>query len=170
MDSIKVELKERLDFLYANNRLVEAQRLEQRTKFDLEMIQELGYCNGIGNYRGICLGGQQVRLRQAYIICPITRLSCPTKSRIDSASLARCSKVIGHARNIGRIRFSTASALDNRPLRFEEWENLTSDRFVSATPGNYEEAHEGARVEHGIVRPTGLLGPILDVRPATTWS
>ena len=170
LDSIKVELKERLDFLYANNRLVEAQRLEQRTKFDLEMIQELGYCNGIENYSrylsGRPAGAPPPTLYDylpdnAIIVSDESHVSIPQLGAMFKGDRSRKETLVEYG-------FRLPSALDNRPLRFEEWENLTPQIiFVSATPGNYEEAHEGARVEQ-VVRPTGLLDPILDVRPATT--
>ena len=170
LDSIKVELKERLDFLHANNRLVEAQRLEQRTKFDLEMIQELGYCNGIENYSrylsGRPAGAPPPTLYDylpdnAIIVSDESHVSIPQLGAMFKGDRSRKETLVEYG-------FRLPSALDNRPLRFEEWENLTPQIiFVSATPGNYEEAHEGARVEQ-VVRPTGLLDPILDVRPATT--
>jgi len=170
VDSIKVELKERLDFLYANNRLVEAQRLEQRTKFDLEMIQELGYCNGIENYSrylsGRPAGAPPPTLYDylpdnAIIVSDESHVSIPQLGAMFKGDRSRKETLVEYG-------FRLPSALDNRPLRFEEWENLTPQIiFVSATPGNYEEAHEGSRVEQ-VVRPTGLLDPILDVRPATT--
>ena len=170
LDSIKVELKERLDFLHADNRLVEAQRLEQRTKFDLEMIQELGYCNGIENYSrylsGRPAGAPPPTLYDylpdnAIIVSDESHVSIPQLGAMFKGDRSRKETLVEYG-------FRLPSALDNRPLRFEEWENLTPQIiFVSATPGNYEEAHEGARVEQ-VVRPTGLLDPILDVRPATT--
>ena len=170
LDSIKVELKERLDFLHANNRLVEAQRLEQRTKFDLEMIQELGYCNGIENYSrylsGRPAGAPPPTLYDylpdnSIIVSDESHVSIPQLGAMFKGDRSRKETLVEYG-------FRLPSALDNRPLRFEEWENLTPQIiFVSATPGNYEEAHEGARVEQ-VVRPTGLLDPILDVRPATT--
>ena len=170
LDSIKVELKERLDFLHANNRLVEAQRLEQRTKFDLEMIQELGYCNGIENYSrylsGRPAGAPPPTLYDylpdnAIIVSDESHVSIPQLGAMFKGDRSRKETLVEYG-------FRLPSALDNRPLRFEEWENLTPQIiFVSATPGNYEEAHEGARVEQ-VVRPTGLLDPILEVRPATT--
>ncbi len=170
LDGIKEELRERLEFLHANNRLVEAQRLEQRTKFDLEMIQELGYCNGIENYSRYLSGrppGEPPPTlydylpENAIIVSDESHVSVPQLGAMYKGDRSRKETLVEYG-------FRLPSALDNRPLRFEEWENLLPQIiFVSATPGKYEEEQEGARVEQ-VVRPTGLLDPILDVRPATT--
>ncbi|MDA9004381.1 excinuclease ABC subunit UvrB, partial [bacterium] len=170
LDHIKVELKDRLGFLHANNRLVEAQRLEQRTKFDLEMIQELGYCNGIENYSrylsGRPAGAPPPTLydylpNNAIIVSDESHVSIPQLGAMFKGDRSRKETLVEYG-------FRLPSALDNRPLKFEEWEDLTPQIiFVSATPGKYEEANEGARVEQ-VVRPTGLLDPVLEVRPATT--
>ncbi|KRP38372.1 MAG: excinuclease ABC subunit B, partial [OM182 bacterium BACL3 MAG-120531-bin86] len=170
LDHIKVELKDRLGFLNANNRLVEAQRLEQRTKFDLEMIQELGYCNGIENYSrylsGRPAGAPPPTLydylpNNAIIVSDESHVSIPQLGAMFKGDRSRKETLVEYG-------FRLPSALDNRPLKFEEWEDLTPQIiFVSATPGKYEEANEGARVEQ-VVRPTGLLDPVLEVRPATT--
>ncbi|MDO7671813.1 MAG: excinuclease ABC subunit UvrB, partial [OM182 bacterium] len=170
LDHIKVELKDRLGFLHANNRLVEAQRLEQRTKFDLEMIQELGYCNGIENYSrylsGRPAGAPPPTLydylpNNAIIVSDESHVSIPQLGAMFKGDRSRKETLVEYG-------FRLPSALDNRPLKFEEWEDLTPQIiFVSATPGKYEEANEGARVEQ-VVRPTGLLDPVLEVRPATS--
>ena len=170
LDHIKVELKDRLGFLNANNRLVEAQRLEKRTKFDLEMIQELGYCNGIENYSrylsGRPAGAPPPTLydylpNNAIIVSDESHVSIPQLGAMFKGDRSRKETLVEYG-------FRLPSALDNRPLKFEEWEDLTPQIiFVSATPGKYEEANEGARVEQ-VVRPTGLLDPVLEVRPATT--
>ncbi|PCJ28475.1 MAG: excinuclease ABC subunit B [SAR86 cluster bacterium] len=168
LDDIKLELKERLDFLRKNNRLVEAQRLEQRTKFDLEMIQELGYCTGIENYSRYLSGRSEGEPpptlydylpTEALVIADESHVSIPQLGAMYKGDRSRKETLVEYG-------FRLPSALDNRPLRFEEWENLTPQIiFVSATPGNYEKEHEGSRVEQ-VVRPTGLLDPVLEVRPA----
>ncbi len=170
LDSIKLELKERLELLHSNNRLVEAQRLEQRTKFDLEMIQELGYCNGIENYSRYLSGrpaGQPPPTlydylpENAIVVADESHVSIPQLGAMYKGDRSRKETLVEYG-------FRLPSALDNRPLRFEEWENLTPQIiFVSATPGKYEEEHEGSRVEQ-VVRPTGLLDPELEVRPAVS--
>jgi excinuclease ABC subunit B len=170
LDVIKAELKERLQQLRSNNRLVEAQRLEQRTKFDLEMIQELGYCTGIENYSRYLSGRGQGEPpptlydylpKQALVVADESHVSIPQLGAMYKGDRSRKETLVEYG-------FRLPSALDNRPLRFEEWENLTPQIiYVSATPGPYEEAHEGNRVEQ-VVRPTGLLDPKLEVRPAVT--
>ncbi|MFT4816581.1 MAG: excinuclease ABC subunit B [Pseudohongiellaceae bacterium] len=170
LDDIKIELKERLQQLRSNNRLVEAQRLEQRTKFDLEMIQELGYCTGIENYSrylsGRGAGAPPPTLydylpKDALVIADESHVSIPQLGAMYKGDRSRKETLVEYG-------FRLPSALDNRPLRFEEWENLTPQIiYVSATPGVYEEEHEGNRVEQ-VVRPTGLIDPKLEVRPAVT--
>ncbi len=170
LDDIKLELKDRLQQLRSNNRLVEAQRLEQRTKFDLEMIQELGYCTGIENYSrylsGRGIGEPPPTLydylpAEALVVADESHVSIPQLGAMYKGDRSRKETLVEYG-------FRLPSALDNRPLRFEEWENLTPQIiFVSATPGNYEEEHEGNRVEQ-VVRPTGLIDPELEVRPAIT--
>ena len=170
LDDIKIELKERLQQLRSNNRLVEAQRLEQRTKFDLEMIQELGYCTGIENYSrylsGRGAGEPPPTLydylpNEALVIADESHVSIPQLGAMYKGDRSRKETLVEYG-------FRLPSALDNRPLRFEEWEDLTPQIiYVSATPGAYEAEHEGNRVEQ-VVRPTGLIDPKLEVRPATT--
>ena len=170
LDDIKIELKERLQQLRSNNRLVEAQRLEQRTKFDLEMIQELGYCTGIENYSrylsGRGAGEPPPTLydylpNEALVIADESHVSIPQLGAMYKGDRSRKETLVEYG-------FRLPSALDNRPLRFEEWEDLTPQIiYVSATPGVYEEEHEGNRVEQ-VVRPTGLIDPELEVRPAVT--
>ncbi len=170
LDFIKEELRERLEYLHKNNRLVEAQRLEQRTKYDLEMIQELGYCTGIENYSRYLSGresGQPPPTLYDYlpdnalIVADESHVSIPQLGAMYKGDRSRKETLVEYG-------FRLPSALDNRPLRFEEWENLTPQIiFVSATPGPYEEEHEGGRVEQ-VVRPTGLVDPQLEVRPAIT--
>jgi len=170
VDEVKAELKERLQQLNSNNRLVEAQRLEQRTKFDLEMIQELGYCNGIENYSRYLSGreaGQPPPTLYDYL--PANALVVADESHVSIPQLGAMYKGDrSRKETLVEYGFRLPSALDNRPLRFEEWENLTPQIiFVSATPGPYEEEHEGQRVRQ-VVRPTGLVDPELEVRPASS--
>lgn len=168
VDDIKLELKERLEFLRQNNRLVEAQRLEQRTRFDLEMIQELGYCTGIENYSRYLSGrGEGQPPPTLYDYLPADGLVIADESHASIPQLGAMYKGDrSRKQTLVEYGFRLPSALDNRPLRFEEWENLTPQIiFVSATPGAYEEEHEGNRVEQ-VVRPTGLIDPELEVRPA----
>ncbi len=170
LDTIKQELKERLEFLNQNNRLVEAQRLEQRTRYDLEMIRELGYCNGIENYSRYLSGraaGQPPPTLYDYL--PSNALVVADESHVSIPQLGAMYKGDrSRKETLVEYGFRLPSALDNRPLRFEEWELLTPQIiFVSATPGKYEEQHEGQRVEQ-MVRPTGLVDPELEVRPASS--
>jgi excinuclease ABC subunit B len=170
VDEVKAELKERLQQLHSNNRLVEAQRLEQRTRFDLEMIQELGYCNGIENYSRYLSGreaGQPPPTLYDYL--PANALVVADESHVSIPQLGAMYKGDrSRKETLVEYGFRLPSALDNRPLRFEEWENLTPQIiFVSATPGPYEEEHEGQRVQQ-VVRPTGLVDPELEVRPASS--
>ncbi|NKB31602.1 MAG: excinuclease ABC subunit UvrB [Pseudomonadales bacterium] len=170
LDTIKEELKERLEQLNQNNKLVEAQRLEQRTKYDLEMIRELGYCNGIENYSRYLSGresGQPPPTLYDYL--PDNALVISDESHVSIPQLGAMYKGDrSRKETLVEYGFRLPSALDNRPLRFEEWESLTPQIiFVSATPGPYEDQHEGQQVRQ-VVRPTGLVDPELEVRPAST--
>ena len=170
LDYIKAELKERLKHLHDNNRLVEAQRLEQRTKFDLEMIQELGYCTGIENYSRYLSGrGVGEPPPTLYDYLPSNALVVADESHVSIPQLGAMYKGDrSRKETLVEYGFRLPSALDNRPLRFEEWEGLTPQIiFVSATPGPYEKEHEGQLVRQ-VVRPTGLVDPQLEVRPAST--
>jgi excinuclease ABC subunit B len=170
LDHIKVELKQRLQQLRDNNKLLEAQRLEQRTKFDLEMIQELGYCTGIENYSRYLSGRDEgappptlydYLPPDALVIADESHVSIPQLGAMYKGDRSRKETLVEYG-------FRLPSALDNRPLRFEEWEQLTPQLiFVSATPGAYEEAHQDQLVRQ-VVRPTGLIDPEVEVRPATT--
>ncbi|MEX0965413.1 MAG: excinuclease ABC subunit UvrB [Pseudohongiellaceae bacterium] len=170
LDDIRLELKHRLQQLRSNNRLVEAQRLEQRTRFDLEMIQELGYCTGIENYSRYLSGRDpgeppptlyDYLPAEALVVADESHVSIPQLGAMYKGDRSRKETLVEYG-------FRLPSALDNRPLRFEEWEQLTPQIiYVSATPGPYEEEHEGNRVEQ-VVRPTGLIDPELEVRPAVT--
>ncbi|MGY4534616.1 excinuclease ABC subunit B [Pseudomonas sp. TE3786] len=170
VENIKVELKERLDYLRANNKLVEAQRLEQRTRFDIEMIVELGYCNGIENYSrylsGRASGEAPPTLfdylpANALLVIDESHVSVPQVGAMYKGDRSRKETLVEYG-------FRLPSALDNRPMRFDEWESISPQTiFVSATPGQYEAEHAGRVIEQ-VVRPTGLVDPQIEVRPATT--
>lgn len=170
VDKIEEELEVRLKQLRDNEKLVEAQRLEQRTKYDVEMIRELGYCNGVENYSrylsGRASGEAPPTLfeylpKDALVLIDESHVTIPQIGAMYKGDRSRKETLVEYG-------FRLPSALDNRPLRFEEWENLVAQAiFVSATPGKYEAAHAGRVVEQ-LVRPTGLLDPPLEIRPATT--
>lgn len=170
VDSIKEELRERLAELNEQNKLVEAQRLEQRTRFDIEMLLELGYCNGIENY------SRHLSTRQAgeapptlfdylpddaILIIDESHVMIPQIGAMYKGDRSRKETLVNYG-------FRLPSALDNRPLMFEEWEKLAPQTiFVSATPGKYEAEHAGNVVEQ-VVRPTGLIDPEVEIRPVST--
>ncbi len=170
VEHIEKELKERLEQLRENNKLVEAQRLEQRVKYDVEMMRELGYCTGIENYsRYLSLrnpGDPPPTLfdylpKESLLIIDESHVSIPQIGAMYKGDRSRKETLVEYG-------FRLPSALDNRPMRFEEWEAKAPQMiFVSATPGKYEEAHQGQVVEQ-VVRPTGLLDPVLEIRPAIT--
>lgn len=170
IEGIKVELQERLDYLRNANKLVEAQRLEQRTRFDLEMILELGYCNGIENYSrylsGRPAGAPPPTLydylpADALLVIDESHVSVPQVGAMYKGDRSRKETLVEYG-------FRLPSALDNRPMRFDEWESVSPQTiFVSATPGPYEADHAGRVVEQ-VVRPTGLVDPLVEIRPATT--
>ncbi|MEH6627374.1 MAG: excinuclease ABC subunit UvrB [Motiliproteus sp.] len=170
VDVIREELKGRLEQLRENNLLVEAQRLEQRTNFDMEMILELGYCTGIENYSRYLSGrnaGEAPPTLFDYL--PDNALLVVDESHVTIPQLGAMYKGDrSRKENLVEYGFRLPSALDNRPMKFEEWErNAPQTIFVSATPGNYEAEHTGQVVEQ-VVRPTGLVDPEIEVRPATT--
>ena len=170
LDEIRDELVIHLKYLKDNNKLVEAQRLEQRTRFDLEMIKELGYCSGIENYSrylsGRASGEPPPTLYDylpddAFLVMDESHVGVPQLGAMYKGDRSRKETLV----NFG---FRLPSALDNRPLRFDEWEGLRPQLiFVSATPGPYEAEKSGQIVEQ-VVRPTGLVDPELEVRPAQT--
>jgi len=169
-DLIKDELRERLEQLTGAGKLVEAQRLQQRTQFDLEMIQELGYCSGIENYSRYLSG----RLPGEPPPCLFDYLPADSMLFIDESHVtvpqlgAMYKGDRSRKENLVNYGFRMLSALDNRPLKFEEWEALSPQTiFVSATPGKYEQVHADQVVEQ-VVRPTGLVDPDVEVRPART--
>ncbi len=170
IDHIKEELRERLDHLRKNDKLVEAQRLEQRTRYDLEMMQELGYCNGIENYSRYLSGrnpGEPPPTLFDYL--PADSLLVIDESHVTVPQIGAMYKGDrSRKETLVEYGFRLPSALDNRPLRFDEWERLAPQMiFVSATPATYEAEHAGQVVEQ-VVRPTGLVDPDIEVRPAST--
>ncbi len=169
-EKIKLELKERLEQLYGANKLVEAQRLEQRTRFDLEMIIELGYCTGIENYSRYLSGRQPGEPPPTFMdYLPDDALLVIDESHVTIPQVGAMYKGDrSRKENLVEYGFRLPSALDNRPLKFEEFERLAPQTiYMSATPSNYEAEHSGAVVEQ-VVRPTGLIDPEIEIRPATT--
>ncbi|MED6340977.1 MAG: excinuclease ABC subunit UvrB, partial [Pseudomonadota bacterium] len=170
IDEIKDELQDRLKYLTDNKQLVEAQRLEQRTRFDLEMIQELGYCSGIENYSRYLSGrgpGEAPPTlfdylpSNALLVIDESHVTVPQIGGMYKGDRARKETLVNYG-------FRLPSALDNRPLRFDEWESLAPQMiFVSATPGPYEK-QQGSAVIEQVVRPTGLVDPEVEIRPAST--
>ncbi|MDL0432610.1 excinuclease ABC subunit UvrB [Marinobacter sp. TBZ242] len=170
VEHIKVELDQRLQQLRDNNRLVEAQRLEERTRYDIEMMLELGYCNGIENYSRYLSGRQPGEAPptlfdylppDALLVVDESHATIPQIGAMYKGDRSRKETLVEYG-------FRLPSALDNRPMRFDEWERIAPQMlFVSATPGNYEAEHSGQVVEQ-VVRPTGLLDPEIEVRPAST--
>jgi excinuclease ABC subunit B len=170
IETIKAELRERLDFYVKEGKLVEAQRLEQRTRFDLEMLSELGFCKGIENYSRHLSGAKPGEAPPTLVdYLPPDALMFLDESHVLIGQLngmyngdkARKSTLVDYG-------FRLPSAMDNRPLKFEEFEKkMRQVIFVSATPASYEEQHADKVVEQ-VVRPTGLVDPLIDVRPAST--
>jgi len=168
LGSIREELNERLKYLKDNNKLVEAQRLEQRTRFDLEMIKELGYCNGIENYSRYLSGRASGEAPPTlYDYLPESALLIIDESHVGVPQIGAMYKGDrSRKQTLVDFGFRLPSALDNRPMRFDEWEERAPQAiFVSATPGVYEREKSGQIVDQ-LVRPTGLVDPILEVRPA----
>ena len=170
LDEIRDELRSRLDELKTNNKLVEAQRLEQRTFYDLEMMNELGFCTGIENYSRYLSGrgeGEppptlfEYLPKDAMLFVDESHVTIPQLGAMYRGDRSRKETLVNYG-------FRLPSALDNRPLRFDEWESLAPQMiFVSATPGSYEEKH-GAQTVDQVVRPTGLVDPEVIVKPAMT--
>jgi excinuclease ABC subunit B len=168
IDFIKVELVERLDQLRSNDKLVEAQRLEERTRYDLEMMQELGYCSGIENYSRYLSGREpgeppptlfDYLPDNALLVIDESHVSIPQLGGMYRGDRSRKETLVDYG-------FRLPSALDNRPLRFDEWQQLAPQAiYVSATPAKYEAEHADAVVEQ-TVRPTGLVDPEITVKPA----
>ncbi|MCG6871688.1 MAG: excinuclease ABC subunit UvrB [Gammaproteobacteria bacterium] len=171
VDAIRDELRERLEELREDDKLLEAQRLEQRTRFDLEMMQELGYCQGIENYSRYLSGreaGQPPPTLIDYL--PDNALVVIDESHVTVPQLGAMYKGDrSRKETLVAFGFRLPSALDNRPLRFDELEQmLPQTLFVSATPGPYEKERCGGAVIEQVVRPTGLVDPQVIVRPVTT--
>jgi excinuclease ABC subunit B len=170
VDAIKEELRIRLKELTDNDKLVEAQRLEQRTRFDIEMMMELGYCNGIENYSrhlsGRGAGESPPTLfdylpDDAILVLDESHVMVPQIGAMYKGDRSRKQTLVDYG-------FRLPSALDNRPLKFEEWEKLAPQTiFVSATPAAYEDEHSSNVVEQ-VVRPTGLVDPEVEIRPVAT--
>jgi len=170
VDAIKDELRERLAVLNKDNKLVEAQRLEQRTRFDIEMMLELGYCNGIENYsRHLSGRGVDEAPPTLFDYLPDNSLLILDESHVMVPQIGAMYKGDrSRKETLVNYGFRLPSALDNRPLRFEEWEKLAPQTiFVSATPSTYEAEHASSIVEQ-VVRPTGLIDPEVEIRPVTT--
>ena len=167
IELIKAELRERVAALVEQKKLVEAQRLEQRTRFDLEMMNELGYCSGIENYSRYLSGRQageppptlhDYLPADALLMIDESHVTIPQLNGMYRGDRSRKETLVDYG-------FRLPSALDNRPLRFEEFEAIAPQTiYISATPGDYEREHSGQTVEQ-VVRPTGLLDPEVEIRP-----
>ncbi len=171
IETIKDELRERLEQLYAQNKLVEAQRLQQRTTFDIEMMAEVGYCSGIENYSRHLTGkapGEPPPTLFDYL--PPDALLVIDESHVTIPQLGAMYKGDrSRKENLVEFGFRLPSALDNRPLRFEEWEaRAPRTIFVSATPGRYELGKTEHSIVELVVRPTGLIDPEVEIRPVAT--
>ena len=170
LKTVREELKERIEYLKDNNKLVEAQRLQERTTYDLEMMQELGYCQGIENYSRYLSGRNpgepppclfDYLPKNAIVFMDESHVSVPQIGGMYKGDRSRKETLVDYG-------FRLPSALDNRPLRFEEWEDVTPQKiYVSATPGKYE-LEQCDNVAELLVRPTGLIDPEIEVRPATS--
>jgi excinuclease ABC subunit B len=170
VETIKLELRERIDFFVKENKLVEAQRIEQRTRFDLEMLNEIGFCKGVENYSrhlsGATAGEPPPTLidylpQDALMILDESHVTIPQIGAMYKGDRARKSNLVDYG-------WRLPSAMDNRPLKFEEFERIMRQAvFISATPSEYEKNHEEQVVEM-IVRPTGLIDPEITVKPADT--
>ncbi|MFN8697309.1 MAG: excinuclease ABC subunit UvrB [Burkholderiales bacterium] len=170
IEGIKAELRERIDYYQKENKLLEAQRIQQRTTFDLEMLNEIGFCKGIENYSrhltGRPAGSPPPTLvdylpKDALMFIDESHVTIPQVGGMYKGDRARKENLVDYG-------FRLPSAMDNRPLRFDEFESMMRQTvFVSATPSDYEAKHQGQVVEQ-VVRPTGLVDPTLSVRPAST--
>ena len=170
IDDIKSELKERLEYLRSINKLVEAQRLEERTNYDIEMLRELGYCQGVENYSRYLSGRKPGESppclfdyipKNAIVFIDESHVSVPQIGAMYKGDRSRKETLVEYG-------FRLPSAIDNRPLKFEEWELMAPQRvYVSATPSRYENEHQDNLVEL-LVRPTGLTDPDVEIRPASS--
>src|SRR5687767_8048563 len=171
IETIKDELRMRLEQLYAENKLVEAQRLAQRTQFDLEMLAEVGYCNGIENYSRHLTGHMpgepppclfDYLPPDALLVVDESHVTVPQVGAMYKGDRSRKETLV-------EFGFRLPSALDNRPLKLDEWERRSPRTiFVSATPGKYELEQSGEQVVELVVRPTGLIDPQVEIRPVAT--
>ncbi|EIZ1045345.1 excinuclease ABC subunit B [Vibrio parahaemolyticus] len=171
IESIKVELEVRKKQLLENNKLIEEQRISQRTQFDIEMMNELGFCSGIENYSRYLSGRSEGEPpptlfdylpHDGLLIIDESHVTVPQIGAMYKGDRSRKETLV-------EFGFRLPSALDNRPLKFEEFESLAPQTiFVSATPGNYELEKSAGEIADQVVRPTGLLDPILEVRPVAT--
>ena len=171
IDQIKVDLAERQKELLANNKLVEEQRITQRTQFDIEMMNELGFCSGIENYSRYLSGRPQGEAPPTlFDYLPKDGLLIIDESHITVSQIGAMYKGDrSRKENLVEYGFRLPSALDNRPMRFDEFEALAPQTiYVSATPGKYEIEKSGTDIAEQLVRPTGLLDPIIEVRPVGT--
>ncbi len=170
IEKIKLELKDRLEYFYKENKLLEAQRLKERTTYDIEMMYELGYCSGIENYSrylsGRNIGEPPPTLfeylpKNAVLFIDESHVTIPQLGGMYRGDRARKENLVNYG-------FRLPCALDNRPLKFEEFLNLSPQTiYISATPGPYELQHSGAVIEQ-VVRPTGLIDPQIEIRPVGT--
>jgi excinuclease ABC subunit B len=170
IDEVEDELRDRLTYFRDNDKLVEAQRLEQRTRYDLEMIRELGYCNGIENYSRQLSGRKSGEPpptlfdyipKNALVVIDESHVTIPQLGAMYKGDRSRKETLVQYG-------FRLPSALDNRPMRFDEWESIVSQMIcVSATPGKYELERNDQIVEQ-LVRPTGLVDPEIEIKPALT--
>jgi excinuclease ABC subunit B len=170
LKTVREELNDRIKYLKDNDKLVEAQRLQERTTYDLEMMQELGYCQGIENYSRYLSGRNpgepppclfDYLPKNAIVFMDESHVSVPQIGGMYKGDRSRKETLVDYG-------FRLPSALDNRPLRFEEWEDVTPQKiYVSATPGKYEMEHSDNMAEL-LVRPTGLIDPEIEIRPATS--
>ncbi len=170
IETIKTELRERISFFQREHKLVEAQRIEQRTRFDLEMLNELGFCKGIENYSRHLSGRNQGEPPPTLIdYLPPDAIMIIDESHVTIPQIGAMYKGDrSRKENLVEYGFRLPSALDNRPLKFEEFEHVMRQTvFVSATPSTYEAEHQQQVVEQ-VIRPTGLVDPKVEVRPAST--
>ncbi len=168
IDAIRTELRDRLEVLHAQGKLLEAQRLEQRTAYDLEMLKEVGYCNGVENYARHLAGRQAGTPPECLIdyfpddwllVVDESHVTCSQLHAMYNGDQARKQVLIDHG-------FRLPSAADNRPLKAEEfWEKAHQTIFVSATPGQWEMQQSEGHIAQQVIRPTGVLDPIVEVRP-----
>ncbi len=169
-DAILEEMKERVEFFRQQNKLIEAQRIEERTRFDVEMLKEMGYCNGIENYSRYLTGRNpgeppptllEYFPKDSLFLIDESHVSVPQLGGMFRGDRAR-------KENLVNFGFRLPSALDNRPLQFAEFQGLVNQLiYVSATPGNYELEKSGEHVVQQIIRPTGLMDPMIELRPAS---